>query len=51
MFYYLFQRFGGHYMDVGTSAKISKGLVRYVPTSFFLSCDSHSHAYLLRRLR
>lgn len=25
--WYLFERFGGHYMDVGTSAKISKGLV------------------------
>ncbi len=53
MFYYLFQRFGGHYMDVGTSAKISKGLVRHVrfllPSS--LSRDSHSHACLLRRSR
>ncbi|PVH73674.1 FAD/NAD(P)-binding domain-containing protein [Cadophora sp. DSE1049] len=28
MFYYLFQRFGGHYMDVGASAKISKGLIK-----------------------
>jgi hypothetical protein len=26
--WYLFERFGGHYMDVGTSAKISNGLVR-----------------------
>ena len=24
---YLFERFGGHYMDVGASAKIAKGLV------------------------
>lgn len=34
MFYYLFQRFGGHYMDVGTSAKISK---RLVSTNLFAS--------------
>ncbi|KAH8652009.1 hypothetical protein BGZ61DRAFT_374837 [Ilyonectria robusta] len=26
--YYLFQRFGGHYMDVGTSAKIASGLIK-----------------------
>jgi hypothetical protein len=26
----LFDRLGGHYMDVGTSAKISQGLVGYV---------------------
>ncbi|KAK7415662.1 hypothetical protein QQX98_005694 [Neonectria punicea] len=26
--YYLFQRFGGHYMDVGTSAKISSRLIK-----------------------
>lgn len=25
--YYLFERFGGHYMDVGTSAKIANGQV------------------------
>lgn len=25
--WYLFQRFGGHYMDVGTSAKIANGQV------------------------
>lgn len=25
--WYLFERFGGHYMDVGTSAKIANGLV------------------------
>lgn len=28
--YYLFQRFGGHYMDVGTSAKIASGLVNFL---------------------
>jgi hypothetical protein len=27
MIYQIFQRFGGHYMDVGTSQKISSGLV------------------------
>ncbi|KAJ4345202.1 uncharacterized protein N0V89_011331 [Didymosphaeria variabile] len=27
MSYYIFERLGGHYMDVGASAKISKGLV------------------------
>lgn len=44
MFYYLFQRFGGHYMDVGASAKISKGLVRYVSTFFFRAeTDTHTH--------
>ena len=26
--YQVFDRFGGHYMDVGASAKIAKGLVR-----------------------
>jgi hypothetical protein len=27
MIYQIFERFGGHYMDVGTSAKISSGQV------------------------
>ena len=30
----LFERYGGHYMDVGASAKIAKGLV-FRSTSFF----------------
>jgi hypothetical protein len=51
MFYYLFQRFGGHYMDVGTSAKISKGLVRSsLPTLLKLEL-SRSHACLMHRSR
>ncbi|KAJ5174146.1 uncharacterized protein N7482_000023 [Penicillium canariense] len=28
IFAYLFERFGGHYMDVGASAKIAKGLIK-----------------------
>jgi hypothetical protein len=27
MMYHLNERFGGHYVDIGTSAKISNGLV------------------------
>lgn len=27
----LFERLGGHYMDIGASAKIAKGLVRNYP--------------------
>jgi hypothetical protein len=29
--HHLYNRMGGHYMDVGTSAKISRGLVRLRP--------------------
>ncbi|KAK1765600.1 hypothetical protein QBC33DRAFT_579352 [Phialemonium atrogriseum] len=36
--YQLFERFGGHYMDVGASAKIAKGLIKIksdaLPTSY-----------------
>ena len=28
MYQHLYERFGGHYMDVGASAKIAQGLVR-----------------------
>lgn len=28
MIYQIFERFGGHYMDVGASKKISSGMVR-----------------------
>lgn len=41
--WYLFERFGGHYMDVGTSAKIAKGLVSvllslHLPFPPFATC-------------
>ena len=32
--YQVFERFGGHYMDVGASAKVAHGLVRYLSMAF-----------------
>lgn len=37
--YVLFERLGGHYMDVGTSAKISQGLVGH---EYYLISRSHT---------
>jgi len=43
----LYRRMGGHYMDVGASAKIAKGLVSFIP--FCLSRSSANVAtYRLR---
>jgi hypothetical protein len=36
MQYHLNERFGGHYVDIGTSGKIAKGLVRVVYMDSYL---------------
>lgn len=43
MTYYLLEKLGGHYMDVGTSAKIAKGLVSDFArtTGCSLGCLAH----------
>ena len=33
------ERFGGHYIDMGSCAKIANGLVRWVPFNQFGICD------------
>jgi hypothetical protein len=46
MIYQIFQRFGGHYMDVGASQKISSGLVSRLK----VASRHHSHNALLIEL-